>query len=72
MRCIVQQAGARRGHLKTLGTQMGYSIRVLIWVVVETNDQTIFWSILSSRRCQLALPNLFPRELVFCNKIVDF
>ena len=41
-----------KGHLKTLGTEMGYPIGVLIWVVVEVNDQTIFRSILLSRRCQ--------------------
>ena len=29
------------GHLKTLGTQMGYPIGVLIWVVVEINDQKV-------------------------------
>ena len=45
------------GHLKTLGTQMGYPIGVLIWVVVEINDQTISRSILLSRRCQPGLPN---------------
>ena len=46
-----------RGHLKTLGNQMGYPIGVLIWVAVKINDQTIFRSILLSRRCQLGLPN---------------
>ena len=45
------------GHLKRLGTQMGYPIGVLIWMVVENNDQTIFRSILLSRRCQPGLPN---------------
>ena len=45
------------GSLESSGTQMGYAIRVLIWVVVEINDQTIFWSILLSRRCQPGLPN---------------
>ena len=46
------------GHLKVLGTQMGYPIGVLIWVVVEINDQTICRSILLSRRCQPGLPFL--------------
>ena len=27
------------GHLKTLGTQMGYPIGVPIWVVIKINDQ---------------------------------
>ena len=50
-------AGFTPGHLKTLGTQMDYPIGVLIWVVVEINDQTVFRSILLSRRCQPGLPN---------------
>ena len=44
-------------HLKTVGTQMGYPIGVLIWVAVKINDQIGFWFILSSRRCQSCLPN---------------
>ena len=54
---MVRKLEAFKGHLKALGTQMGYPIGVLIWVVVEINDQTIFWLILLSRRCQLGLPN---------------
>ena len=45
------------GHWKTLGTPMGYPIGVLIWAVVESNDQTVFQSILLSQRCQHDLPN---------------
>ena len=45
------------GHLKTLGTQMGYPIAVLIWVVVKINDQTGFWFISLSRKCQPCLSN---------------
>ena len=45
------------GHLKTLSTQMGYPIGVPVWVVVEINDQTVFQSILLSRKCQPGLPN---------------
>ena len=43
------------GHLKTLVTQMGYPIGVLIGVVIEINDQTVFQSILASQRCYIQL-----------------
>ena len=34
------------GQLKTVSTQMGYPVGLLIWVVVKINDQTVFWSII--------------------------
>ena len=55
MRVWIQQSLS--GHLKTMGTQMGYPNAVLIWVVFEINDQTVFRSILLTRRCQHILPN---------------
>ena len=51
------EAKAIKGSLENTGTQMGYPIGVPIWVVVEINDQTVFQSILLSRRCQHGLPN---------------
>ena len=53
-----------KGHLKTLGTQMDYPIGVLVWLVVEIYDQTIFRLILLSRRCQPDLPTFFIIKLV--------
>ena len=51
--------------MKTLGTQMGDPILVLIWVVVKINNQTVFRSILLSRGCQTSLPNESLRDLRF-------
>lgn len=45
------------GPLKTLVTQMGYPIGVLIGVVAEINYQTVLHSILLSQKCQAGLLN---------------
>ena len=62
LKIVIQNYGVNEfhvpsGHLKTLGTQTGYPIGILIWVVVKINDQTGFRFILLSRRCQHGLPN---------------
>ena len=53
MRCIVQQAGSRRAHLKTLGTQMGHPVRVLVGWLSKLMTRLFF-----GRFCQVGDVNL--------------
>ena len=58
--------------MKILGTQMGYPIGVLIWVVVKIDNQNGFWFILLSEDVNLVYQNNPRATLVFYNRIGDF
>ena len=64
-------------QLKTMSTQMGYPVGLLIWVVVKINDHTVVWPILASRRRFNSFTNLpfmlslFIKRLLFNSVIFD-
>ena len=62
---VKQSSNFFLGHLKTLGTQMGYPIGVLIWVVVEINDQTIFRYILFKSEMSAWFTKIIPARTSF-------
>lgn len=62
----------RWGHLKRLGTQVWYPIKVFIWVVAEVNEKTFFRPTLANGRgfnsfvnLPFTLLSLFIKRLLF-------
>ena len=53
-------------QLKTLGTQMGYPIGVLVWVVIKVNDKTVFGQFWRVKNVSTRLPIVY---LHFCRFI---
>ena len=63
----------RWGHLKRVGTQVGYPIKDFIWVVAKINEQTFFRPTLADGRGFNSFVNLpFTLLSLFIRRLLVF